>query len=300
MSAKPDLNGFAAISGTHHLIGTTVGAVLNLNRLFYLLLSHGAVLPAIGPPGSAPEWFDSFEGCNWLSANSEVTPHLKPASARMPSQLDPIRRTAAEFLWTFALDFLFFHELAHHLLGHLGYLASRHALSGLSETDAPGSDAVADRHAIELEADGFAAQALISTWLRKDSAEGTVFDNDDEPIMLGSFAIGVLFLVFAGSPRSLSAHRGAPHPHPAVRFRSAFDTILSVAKSHSTQAWTKADRAWTAAMHSLDHTGRFFGQRQPAALHSLDHGFDEVEEAFLSVGRHLQKIRPGMSTYRQL
>ena len=97
-------------------------------------------------------------------------PLARALTRAMP--LQPIRLAQADMLLFFALRWVWFHEQAHWILGHLDYLSAKNRLAktGLKEAElfsnhSEGAETYGEAYCFELQADALATQCLVAETL---------------------------------------------------------------------------------------------------------------------------------------
>lgn len=180
-------------------------------------------------------------------------------------------------LATLALDFVFFHEIGHLALGHVGWGSSRGATRHL-EVEAATS-AFEFAHTRELGADGFAARVTRQEMLGGPADwSGTPFRSRDDAIRCRESSVACLsWLMGERSQRAaVAAYDGSLHPHPAVRLRNVLDVSLRLGRESTSGTNESVRRGWTKAVESLELFRTRFGMASTVAAGRLFDG-DEVE-----------------------
>jgi hypothetical protein len=260
--ANGELNAFAVSAPKMHMIGINSGAIINLMWFFKALLSHSRILANIGKCSQETAWFDSLSSCDWTSALDNPFHKIIPVgSFQRGLPRDPVRLTASDFLMTFAIDFLFLHEVGHILLGHTTYIHSVAGASQISErSHVPGIPAL-DRQAMELQADHFALNLTTGPWLEPHATDGTVFDNQAEVLLMWVFAIGALFFLF-DPQQTVSPHDWkSTHPPAALRFSAMCTSLMDAAEFLSPESYHALRVALAICTDELDLVARFFGKQ---------------------------------------
>jgi hypothetical protein len=150
-------NAVATREGVDFAIGINIGAPLLIARYAYCLMSDPAMFPQIGDP--------TREEVDPYVVGTLRTPHV-PADFGRYLPRDPTRRQAAKQLSLAAYLVLFFHELNHIELGHLGLLNDRFGATHYTEIAAVPMSATecAARRALEWEADLAALDRSLRVW----------------------------------------------------------------------------------------------------------------------------------------
>ena len=251
------LDAAATTSGKYNIIGINAGTVSNVFGFFYLLLSHPRILPEYGFSKTETMWSASLRACDWRQPMSSILrqstgDHTLRDTWRAPS--DWFRQSIADTLATMALDFVFFHEIAHLRRGHLHFLKAEANASKVDETWSSGTQSVQKaKQAFELDADGGAMEVTLTPWLHGKFVKGfeTREARPEEALVLWSIAIAFLFLLFDPLPRSLEQYADADHPHPAVRLTHVFLQAKHIAESVSNAAAVKFEEAWWEGLRQV-------------------------------------------------
>ncbi|HDL01038.1 MAG TPA: hypothetical protein ENH23_02265 [candidate division Zixibacteria bacterium] len=216
-------NAYAFKYNKHHLIGINVGVWATLTDLFHRMLAHREVLPKIGNPNkeTAGTSIDDYYG-NIIELISN-TP-LEKIKLRFPR--DHIRQLYAFHLSSIAMDFVFEHELAHILFGHVDYL---HDCLGIDFTSEFQSSEVLnqnqfDLQTLEMNADtmGLANCAFRAlNAVRDNSIANThfhVFYSDNYQALSDlTFAVFNTIRVFGDGDYKDTRLGKSTHPDPRVR-----------------------------------------------------------------------------------
>lgn len=223
--ADESFNAVASLDGgDRYSIGINIGAPLLTARYAYCLLSDPEMLPGIGDTGRE-------------EVDADVVERLRNPFAPLDEQgfgryqpRDPQRVEAAKQLSMAAYLFLFFHELNHVELGHLGFIADRLGFGEYREINAApvGTEVAAIRRAFELEADLAALYRSLKVWR-------VVIPMFDDPVIASIdpeeswfLAVELLFWImeFVQSPGRDRAL--ATHPSPLARRLNVQETMSTV------------------------------------------------------------------------
>ena len=151
-----------------------------------------------------------------------------PSAERLyrPPETADRRTFASDLIWTSA-SFLFFHEAAHHRLGHVRRAARTFGAAEILEADvaAPptGDPSTRTFRAMEIDADASAVRLTLAALA--EARRGHPGDADGLPpaqaLRMLLLSAGMLFNGFDYEQRGLAAFRDRRHPHPAVRLAAA-------------------------------------------------------------------------------
>jgi hypothetical protein len=251
------LNAGATTWNEYNIIGANRGAIANIFTFFYLLLSQPNVLPDYGFPSEEVPWILSLAGCDWRGplglALSRITIDKSLADRPMTPK-DWFRQSIADTLATMALDFLFFHEIAHLRRGHLQFIREQTGVQKIDEARFVGPPELRRaRQAFELDADGGAMEVALTPWLKGRHVKGFQTDEagPDEAIELWAFAIAFLFFLFDPFPQPIAAYRDEDHPHPAVRLLHLYLQASHVAQTNAPHALKRFQDTWWRALESV-------------------------------------------------
>lgn len=295
------LNAMAAIHDGIPLIGINQGTIFNASTFFYLLLSHPDVFPSVGDSKREARWVKSLSRCDWTLPLSKVILSIE-RKGNIPSDwpLDPNRKAFAAYLSTFALDFLFFHEIGHIINRHIEYdLARGNQIIHEAVSQSSLSTSLDDR-ALELNADSFAVGITLQPWLDDELPIGqdkeNIFSTPDEALVAWTLACGFLFLLFDPHPHTVSAYSNCTHPHPAVRLTNVFMTACQMAKKRSEGTLERIEKAWEGAFKAF---GDISGNLEiPTSLwFAVESSGNDVIREYEKLGRHLQKLFPELAQF---
>ncbi|QXN67987.1 peptidase family M48 [Microcystis phage Mwe-Yong1] len=243
------------LSDHEYCIAIWVGATLRLQSAATHLLSSKAVAAAFGVD-------DDLEGDvrqHTVSEEDEFTGFDRLLRSPLPDPrlLTERRRLIVRDLKLAAFEWLVLHECGHIVHGHLG-LGDNHAAQPMiaEVSSLPlNADAWLTVHALEMDADAFAAQESLRSWLHRK------IDHPDPGFYLGLIVMGSTYLTM----RSLEERRdesidffATDHPPPNVRtymIGSLFETILLDGGSDVTpprrEMLVAAANLWVAMEHAI-------------------------------------------------
>ncbi len=283
------------------LIGINHGAVINITVFFFLLLSHPDTFPSVGDPERETPWAKSLSRCDWRQPLDNIVAAIDYKQGPPPDwPIDPRRKAFAAYLATFALDFLFFHEMGHIVNRHIEYdreRGSRVIHEAVSKSSR--SNALDDR-ALELNADSFAVAITLSPWLDEtipvETDKEHVFSTPVEALVAWTLACGFLFLLFDPHPNAVSSYKKYTHPHPAVRLTNIFMGSCQMARRRSELALARIERAWEGAFKEF---GNISAKLEiPTSLwYAVHSGSKDMIREYQKLGRHLQKLFPKLSKF---
>ncbi len=203
-------NAVATCEGADFAIGINIGAPLLIARYAYCLMSDPAMFPQIGDP--------TREKVDPYVVGTLRTPHV-PADFGRYLPRDPTRRQAAKQLSLAAYLVLFFHEINHIELGHLGFLKDRFGATHYTEIAAVPMSAAecAVRRALEWEADLAALPRSLRVWRTLHP----MFDDPAIKVLTPEeswfFAAELLFWIMDFVQPTERTGALTTHPSPVVR-----------------------------------------------------------------------------------
>lgn len=270
------LNASATTWNEHNIIGIHGGAITNIFTFFHLLLSHPKVLPDYGFVSQEVPWLVSLAGCNWrdplaLALDNMVVDKSLADSAQPPR--DWLRQCIADTLATMALDFVFFHEIAHLRRGHLHFLNAEIGAIKIDETRSVQQRVTQKAsQAFELDADGGAMEITLTPWLKGKHVKGFQTDeaSPDEAIALWAFAVAFLFLLFDPFPQQIAAYGSQDHPHPMVRLLHVYLQARHVAQVTSPHALKHFEDTWWRALEHVGEVSALF-DLPSSVIYSVNH-----------------------------
>lgn len=297
--ANRNLNAIASSSMSYDLVGLYSGSILNLAVLFFILLSHPEVLPELGDPSKETAWFDDLSDCEWTGTLSKVFSAIRPRSDALNFPKDPARYSAAALMATIALDFLFFHEIGHLVLGHIDYLANLTGDRVFTEVRTGQFLLPETSHGLELQADEFAALISLGTCFGIDSSQTPqAFPSTAEAIRRWTFAVGLLFLVFDRGDTRVAAHKDQDHPHSAVRLMNVFRRSINGAVISGSPA-TELHDAWQLAVKDLGSVSLRFNMGS-AVWYVSGAEHDEISKSLVELSNHWTSIAQEVKSYSRL
>lgn len=195
-----------------------------------------------------------------LSANSFLDDHLDcPVDAagsgqhdlpathwqqEPPAEWSESRRELLHGLFSRALDFLVFHELAHHTRGHLDLVQAQFGLAIIDEADNADNDDEDDadqtiRH-IEFDADLHAIDMMLISLERERPFESWLKGQSDQQYFLLALAILVVLQAFDLPHAQIDTFYRRSHPAPVHR---AMRLVSALSKSFARIfGWDEAQR----------------------------------------------------------
>jgi hypothetical protein len=146
-----NVNAVAFEADGHEFVGIWIGTVLTIHIFLGCLLANQHLLPSIGAVSEEVEFEPEGSDVAWLT--------------RIPK--DPARRSYAHLLSEIAVEFLFRHELAHLMNGHVRLLNKWTGTNFLVEFDEHRCQAISNLgwQTLEMDADSFAVGQGIATVL---------------------------------------------------------------------------------------------------------------------------------------
>lgn len=287
-----------------HYIGLYAGGFLVMHDTFSTMLSHPKILDDIGDPS-----MEHFDGSLPPAFDLDVGHHPKLSTAikrrfyrKCPR--DPVRKAAALTMARLAFDFLFYHEIAHIIAGHLEFTDSSSPKAQLRERrtlhmadDDPSPMMGAD--ILEYDADRIAAGYvwwLVSLGLDlSDTSEGGIRQQFDMFRAL-TFALGVLFRLFAQDTPGIHEHKAISHPHPDVRHILTAAVFLENAQKTSDETHIVIDGAFRRTTQDILDTWEILelpGPETPFDKESLDtlcidtiHRLDGIQPKMSRLSHH--------------
>jgi len=262
---SPLLNAHAMTWQDTNLIGTNVGAAVNIFAFFHMILSHPKVLPQYGFVTKEVPWLVSLSGCDWRAPLGVILAGMTVDESAGDGSKTPtnwIRQSIADTLATMALDFVFFHELTHLRRGHLHFL---HVETGALQIDESRTEAEASikraKQAFELDADGGAMEITLGPWLAGAHVKGFQADEatPEEAIELWTIAVAFLFVLFDPFPSPIPSYRTEEHPHPMVRLSHIYLQASHIAEQSSIEARRRFQEAWWRALGYVGEVSAILG-----------------------------------------
>ncbi len=218
------MNAVAFEADGHEFVGIWVGALATIYSFFGCLLANRRLVPTIGDMSAEVE-FESDGGDDaWL--------------VRVPK--DPARRSYAHLLSAIAVEFLFQHEIAHLMNGHVRLINRRSEIRFLVEFDEHSSQSLSslDRQTLEMDADSFAVAQGAATFVGRLAEPEKVFPKDwrqwyrspRQALFAWIFSVYSLFRLFYKGPADLDDLESAVHPPPGIRMFMVTACLLEFLK----------------------------------------------------------------------
>ena len=300
---NPTVNASTVWLDEHPLISMNAGSVLNLSRLFKVLMSHPDVLPWIGKASVERVLFPHLGQIDWRGYVSvESILECCDESGAKPLPRDPARSAAADYLMILALDFLFFHELAHLLQGHTRYLIATLGINSIDEVNEIAGLEHKERRTLELLADMGSIDMIAGGLIRTKEdvyRERSWYESRSEALALLAFACGVLFIALGPKKLGVSECHGRMYPHPAVRFWGVQDAMNTITKSMRRDLLDEVRESLRVAARALDATALLFGP-ETAVTYSLENEPGNVAASFVALFSHACELGQVLVEYGDL
>jgi hypothetical protein len=262
--ANPAVNALAGAWAGGECIAIFAGVALRLMDVAHAVLSHPALMPSIGDARS--------EQGSDASLRAAFLPATRSA-ARGPS--DERRRAYAAALSVIGVHYVFVHELAHLVLGHVGYVGARQADRSdegsanvfLEYSQTGGGHSLEKRllRFIEFEADTAAVTVSLPFVLDVLPAVALNPFRESQParvefMTLWATAVGLVYtLLHHANPSSQS------HPPPIPRYYNAMMLGSSVAAQ--TGEGDEQDEFGDAATHAHAQLSRVWSIARTEPAH---------------------------------
>ncbi|MEM9395784.1 MAG: hypothetical protein AAGA38_18155 [Pseudomonadota bacterium] len=269
-----------------------VGIHLGLIRSIWSLLYRG-----IGGGHLIEVWFD------------DLAPIQGPVDETMALS-DPIwreneaegwsadRLQAHHDLFMRAIDFIVYHELAHHVRGHISYLKSEFGMSEIDEALNFSSEPENKRDALrnlEYDADHSALDMMMMSLDRDIEFSTWTETQASREFFLLSLAIIILFQILDEAHSPMSSHYTLSHPapvHRAMRLTSALSFTFARQFGWSDETREEEhDLAWVAASDVAALLKMPEGRWHGAGSEDMDHDqFVKEEAAFIEFAKVLNAL----------
>lgn len=252
------INAFATMTGNRHIIGINNGLLREMYRFCDRAFEHRSVFSALGNASAEPE---PSPPPRTPFARAATAPLLAMAAlvSKRASRRDAERQAAVIFLTVQMALFVWLHELAHCVGGHVRLVRTQTPRARLNELPEQldllsikrplDGDAFREfRHGLELEADRKAISDLIKLQTRSQShyPHGRRFDRDTR-IEMAIFGAYLVTWMFDAATDKRSAEACLTHPAPLLRLRNI-----------------------TKALHDLNFNVRKHEENARTCLNSLD------------------------------
>lgn len=175
------------------IINIPVGCAMQLYHHSLLIMGREELLSDVGyeEPFIGRYRIDTFiepEICEYNSSYKQIAFYAGPDN--------PERRKVAELITLFGMEFLMFHELGHHLGGHIRYLQERF---GLTELYAQGNKSALDSQlyqVLEMGADAIAISTLLESVSTKISFYSKQFLNNKAELIPHCIMVAITTVYF--------------------------------------------------------------------------------------------------------
>jgi hypothetical protein len=215
------INAFAFTSQNYGFVAVYSGAITALYRFFTNMLASARFLKRIGNPDLEEEWTGY--------------PHVP---LRTPK--DPRRAMFSGLLITCAIDFLFWHEIAHIMNGHVDFLNATTGLTTLAELTGTvlSEENNLTRQSLEMDADSFATGQGLYNAFGNLAEPGRVspdgwrewYSSPELTLFTWVLAIYGFFRIFFGGATRFDALLQTQHPPDNIRLRMVILTLVEFLK----------------------------------------------------------------------
>jgi hypothetical protein len=254
-----------------YYIALYAGGFLVPHDAFSTLLSHPDIFTDIGKASK-----ERFRGeMPWkgvpldLGYNYDLSGMIKSMLSSMTPQ-DGFRKQYALTLARLSFDFLFYHEMAHILAGHLDLLESDGERAFLRENSEfhfqENSSATRYWDLLEYDADRISASFILRFLsLGLDLKAETKQERKKQKDIFLALArsIGALFKLQSKDLPDMESYRYRSHPHPEVRFLQFFVELGSLAGEISTDLKKIVTSSYTEAQYDLACAWETLGMHDP-------------------------------------
>ncbi len=159
-SDNQDFNAVAYEMGDSAYTNVSIATVMQLYHHVLLLMGRSELLPQVGEEGLYEgiyriEHFVTPEICQYDNRYKQIAFYIGPE--------DPERLKVAELITIFGMEFILFHELGHHVGGHLKFLERK---MGVQQLYAQGNSFALDPQSyqmLETDADAIASACLLES-----------------------------------------------------------------------------------------------------------------------------------------
>jgi hypothetical protein len=246
---------FAALCRGQHIIGFTRGLVQGIFLLFERMLSDRRILPQIGNPAKEADHPQLIMPLGALDTPilSALWQDYMASGERIPS--DKTRNEYCSWLLKWAFCFVLFHELAHIINGHVGWIKKPKHKSGfvlefgmLPKTK---REAV-ERHTLEVDADGWATTYCIHQIGKEsqNSSETQRFNGYNTHLFTWFFATFSFMKLFRDFPPSKLYK--STHPPFRLRVGYTWQCALTQAMAQHGKTFDEIQKPFTDAARATD------------------------------------------------
>ena len=196
------------------------------------------------------------------------------------------RYRAAYALAELALDFVFFHELAHIHAGHLDFIAASADERSLVELGAaPAHMTLGDRRALEVDADMWSCSmftVLQDSEIWGDLDRREIFQSVSDYLVAWFTGITIVFRLFEMATPHMSSSR-ASHPHPAIRQWFASAGLEADASNDGSLDIGLIDPAMTRALYEVDAVWREARLTSTRPYAGVDEEWEQTRAEYLNL-----------------
>lgn len=236
-------NAFASYhDGVHH-VGMHSALMATILELALFVFTQATIFPGVGDASkeTSPSFgADDVPGMYLLKttlAERKVDPQQD--KGRIP--IDPDRYVAAVYLAVLMSRFVWMHELAHCLAGHVLLVQDLQIASTVNEVSEPlrlvgihdrkrAEEARRVRHEIEFEADRIAIVNLLQVQLDgRENIPGLLSYDEMTRIEMAILGAYLMTWLFQEYQNFMDSQHGLTHPNPAIRFLSLKSYLLEIA-----------------------------------------------------------------------
>lgn len=223
-SENEDFNALAYEVGDKAYTNVSIAAVMQLYHHILLLMGRGELLPEAGQEELFEgkyriEEFEAPEICPYDNQFKQIAFYSGPDN--------PKRLRIAEMITLFGMEFLMFHELGHHIGGHLRFLSEK---MGIQELYAQGNSVTINPQVyqmLETDADAIAIASLLESISTKiDFYRDTFLDGAGELVPhCVMIAVTTVFFLMEREDYSYKIDNARYLPRD-IRFRLVFYIFL--------------------------------------------------------------------------
>jgi hypothetical protein len=298
------LNAVASKSGNEYYIGVYAGAFYLINELFLRMMASPNVLPDIGDVTKEkptqkiynPQLIDFAD---LMVAKPEPDPeHILP--------VDPTRQLYASLFAKAALYFLFDHEYAHVIFGHVDFIGQASSVFSIEEAQLKISTIPAiDFQTLEMDADSFATHhgiLFVKTAIdhidQLPAHRRPFFSGWENGISNWLFSIYALFRLFGYREYKASDLLTHSHPPVGIRQRMIYHTLRRLCEERLETGITS--RINTIYLDTIDKVEQAFNEISeiPLTRSAIDFAYTpEASNHIFAIVENWKKVRPELEKY---
>jgi len=292
-------NAFATKSGSKYFIGITYGAIVIFQDIFYRMYSSKIFLADVGEQVKEVDADEKF----FLRLTHMAQFALPDDPPTKSSPINDIRFFLSFQIMKMAFEFLVWHEFAHIIYGHLGFV---HSVLGSFEIREMKREKETRKwidplisQTLEVKADSYAAirgmdilEILISNPGMLSPGLRPYFNDWSVALKMWVFATYTFFRLFSNQ-NIATGMKKASHPPPSVRSHLVLAVAISALDGRNNVPPSRIlSKLCVTAAAEIEMVFGEISQNVPDFTHLIFSTQDEISEHALFLGKHWNNVMP--------